>query len=155
MSKKTFRAFLLWYLLLLILSGWIHLAVGDKGIPQGLLEIADKQSLILGDRVPLFLGVILIGLGILTILLTVVGYIGLLLFWRPSRYIFFSAIALQLLFPFSARWSVANSYVSFINSVELLFNGMILALIFWGPASRFFIDQNEISLPETTSEPEN
>lgn len=140
MTQKAFRVLLLLYLLFLIFSGWIHLGISDKGIPQDILEIADKQILILDDQVPLFLELIIVGLYVLTILLTIVGYIGLFLFWRPSRYIFLFAIAFQLLFPFSARWRVANSYVGFFNEVELFFNGMILALIFWGPANRFFIN---------------
>ena len=146
MNKKSFRVFLLLYLLLFIVSGWIHLVISDKGIPQGIIEIADKQAMVLDNQIPLFLRLIVVGLYVLTILLFVVGYIGLFLFWRPSRYIFLFCVVLQFLLPFSVGWTVANSYESIIGTVEDFFNGMILALLFWGPPKQLFNNQREISV---------
>ena len=138
MAKRAFRGLLLIYLLLFVLSGVLHIIASKRGIPPDVLQRADNQLIILSDSTPLALELAIVGLYVLTVVLACVGYVGLFAFWKPSRHIFLCSVILKMLFPFSVRWTVANSYISIGNSLELVLDGIILALVYWGPVSRFF-----------------
>lgn len=114
------------------------MGMSDKGIPPDIVERAGREALILNEQAPLCLELAIVGVYFGAILLTVVGYLGLFLFWRPARYMFLCGVILQALCEYSARWSVTNSYENVVDTIEVLFNGVLLALIFCGPAKEFF-----------------
>jgi hypothetical protein len=69
---------------------------------------------------------------------TIIGFVGMFFFWHVAPWIFACGVAGQiLLFP-AVFWSVQSGLVHRLNELELLLDGVILILVFFGPARQLF-----------------
>lgn len=67
------------------------------------------------------------------------GLIGMFCCWGPSRYLFLAGVMSQIfLLPLFALWTVYTGWQEMFGELELLLDGVILTLCFWGPAKHLF-----------------
>jgi hypothetical protein len=138
MTRNAFRLLLLFYILLFILGTINIFMIEGKFIPSDIIERAKKAEFIFMDDTPFVIQVIIVAIMGLTILTGFVGFLGMLFFWSKSRYLFALAIILRILLTFSEKWGVSSSLNSFLGEFVTLLDGIIICLIFWGPAKSLF-----------------
>ncbi|MBI3850479.1 MAG: hypothetical protein HY298_09465 [Verrucomicrobia bacterium] len=68
----------------------------------------------------------------------VVGFIGMFFLWQFAPWLFAGSITGKIfLFP-TTFWNVRSGLDHMVNEIELLLDGIILTLVFFGPARNLF-----------------
>ena len=137
MSKTAFRVLVVLYILLIPL-GAVDLIVEGKLVPHDVIHRAQKADFLFMDETPMVIQIILVSVMIMTILFVIVGIIGMYFFWNPARYLFLASAILMTLLAFSSKWDVGSCYNTAIGGISVLLEGMIISLVFWGPAKVYF-----------------
>jgi len=69
----------------------------------------------------------------------IAGFVGMFFFWHYAPLLFACGVACRALLFQSFCWSVQSGLEHMFNELEFLVIGVILALVFLGPAGQFFI----------------
>lgn len=137
MKKKRFRILLFVYFLIVIAGGIVSFS-DDRVLPSDIIQRADNATYLLMDGTPFAIQIVIASMIGLTLLLSVIGGFGMLFFWGKARYLFAFSVGLKILLSMSQKWSVCSCYTGFLGGIELLFDGMLIALVFWGTAQPLF-----------------
>jgi len=129
MQRKHFIFILIAYIVVII-GGGVSVSLTRFLIPSAVVEIEEMDEPSLSVLI----------IGPIIILGAVVGLIGMLCFWRPAIYIFTAAvIAKIILSPILGTWKAVASWETVFGELEILLDGIIITLIFFGPAKNLFI----------------
>ena len=80
-----------------------------------------------------------LGLAVLLMISLAVGLIGLLCLWNPARYIFAAAVVgMIMVSPLYSLWWVHTSWELIFFETSRLLEGVIIALVYFGPAKVLF-----------------
>jgi len=133
--------------LILILCGYALVVAGGflvgkiVPLPDHVERAKPNRKEILAQKSKLYLGVFTIT-SCLVVGAGIVGFIGLFFRWHLAPWIFAGSLAGKiLLFP-SVFWKVRSGLEDMFSDLELLLDGVILTLVFFGPARPlFFFDR--------------
>jgi hypothetical protein len=69
----------------------------------------------------------------------VAGLIGMFFLWRPGCFLFLAGVCARVLFPLTlVSWQTKSMWVGLFGELQLLLDGLIIALVFFGPAKALF-----------------
>lgn len=127
MRKSHWRLIMLVYLLVLVMT-IVMVRSSWSELPPGVAAALRTKQLSHLEFV----------LGIATLLALTVGYIGMFLCWGPSRHIYSVALLGKLSYSLAVPWSAQIARVVFLGNLELLLDGVLITLIWAGPAKHLF-----------------
>lgn len=136
MSKQKFRLFLVinW---LLVLAYIVVSITTESLLPPEIQSYLDAQ---LNTPITLFEIVLLI-IGVVYFIFCIVLSVGLFLFKKWAKAILLPSSVLSLLLfllVFNTKPVIETGWASFIGDILSLFEGIILALVYFSPISRMF-----------------
>jgi hypothetical protein len=133
MKRRTFRLIVCAYFLL-VAAGIICGEFISSVVPPEILKsvpINFPESNII-----VILGFCMFGA---IILAGIVGVIGLFFFWPPSRYIYLAAVLSGIILePVMRPWYIHTGWTEIFGGLEGLLSGVIITLVFLGPARNLF-----------------
>ena len=130
----TYKQFILLLCLYACLVGGGPAAEKFLALPR---EAKPNRNDLFGQRSKLFLATyvttngLLIGCGI-------VGFVGMFFRWNLAPWLFALGIACKNLVGPYFNWTVRSSWEQMCDNLELLLDGAILTLVFFGPARHLF-----------------
>lgn len=134
MTKKQFRWVLCAYCVIVACSFIVGLWA-EFMIPETIREM--EPSLRWENSLPFLYIILRISQALL--LAAFVAIAGLFYFWSPSRYIFLAVTIVKIfLLPLCIIWMVHTGWQGMFDELELLLDGVILTLCFFGPAKHLF-----------------
>ena len=143
MTKKVFRFLILFYILVVIMN-IIPAFFEDKYVPSDIMERAVKAQFKLFDNISFQIQLIIVTTVLcFTILFAISSLLGMLFFWSKSRYLFALAATMKILLAFSSKWNVSSCFDSALGGLEMIFEGIIISLVFWGSAKPLFEKKKE------------
>ena len=128
MSRKWFRGLLILYFIVLISGATDNIQEGS--IPSDILERAQNAKYLFMEETPMALQITIASFMAITIMLALIGSVGMFFFWEKARYLFALYVALKILLNLAYKWSVGSSIYSLSASIESLLDGMIISLVF-------------------------
>lgn len=142
MKKAYFRLVLALYLLVVI-AGAMIADMTEVLVPASVLDTQREAMLYHLHSTPAAATAVW-----LVMTAEVVGLIGLFFCWNLARVIFAAAIlGKTLLSPLMAPWLVSTGWARASSELELLMDGAIAVLVWWGPAKHLFQRQVVIAQP--------
>jgi hypothetical protein len=128
MSVRTkFR--LLVVVQLVVATAGMTLSYSTKGMPPAVVEYIATQSDVSGFY---------LSVGALQVLLEVVTFLGLMLFWRPVRWLYVADRALLVVAAAFGPTAIQTSLSWSVFAAALILSGVIVALSFTSPVADEF-----------------
>lgn len=128
LSKRSLRVLIVTDFLLLAVSVVVGIA-GEAWLPEQLqaFEQARAQAdMTTNDWVMMVLGLLLL-------IAVLVAFVGLLIFWRPARPLYFATLVVAaLLTPFDGPY-ITSGLAQAFGDVSLIVSGIVLAVIYFSP----------------------
>ena len=132
MTRTHLRAVLLGVVLMAGLGTWtnntmtsvIPLSVMEEmesGMPGSTLRVLSMSAVFLAH----------IGFG-------VIGLVGMFLLWSPSRHVYMLSAVSRAVLPAFFAWMPHSGIDLTVRACWLLLDGLVLGLVFWGPAAPLF-----------------
>lgn len=143
MTKRQFRWLICIYCVVVACS-FIAEIWAESTVPKTVREI--EPSLRWEDSLTFLYIILRISQAIL--LAALMSIVGLFYLWSPSRYIFLAVtICKILLIPLCIIWMVPTGWQVMFDELEVLLDGVILTICFFGPAKHLFCNsvKNEAS----------
>ena len=134
MTQKQFFMVLCCYGLVVIL-GFVAEKFGS--LPDHVISAKPNRMDILSRKSKFYLGVFTLT-NVLVIGCGVTGFIGMFFLWRFAPWLFVAGIAGKVMLFRTTFWKVRSGLEDMFSEIELLLDGVILTLVFFGPARHFF-----------------
>jgi len=145
MTRRQFRWLLVSNLLLGIIALVVH-ASTQSLIPE---TVRTEHSALFGRIAPQYLDIVIaasLGCLILLIIVLLIGLVGMFFFWKPSRFFFLAIVLVSILFyPVLYPWYVDTAWDRLLTAFGDVFDGVLLALIFFGPAKPLFTPARKLT----------
>lgn len=134
MTQAQFIALLCVYVIVVVLT-----FVADRftQVPEHVVSAKPNRQEILGRKSKLYIGVFTI-VNALVIGCGVVAVIGMFFFWHIAPWLFAGSVAARIFLFATLFWKVRSGLEDMLNEIELLLDGVILTLVFFGPARHLF-----------------
>jgi hypothetical protein len=153
MDTRQFRIIVLLYILLGITIGVSRHVFDTRMIPSDILERAekaDRTNMWIQEGTPqVFRIVVIMAIGA-TILTFMTGLFGMLFLWNIARYLYLIAMVAILCWEFASPWVVRSSVTTFLNEIDMLYNGVLVYVVFFGPAKIYFVRKYPKAILEHT-----
>lgn len=106
-------------------------------LPDQVQSAKPNRMEILKQRSRIYVGLFAIT-SILVVICGIVGFLGMFFFWRFAPWIFGLGVFVKTLFFRTVFWKVQSGLEHMFNELELLLDGVVLTLVFFGPAKQLF-----------------
>lgn len=138
-SKTYFRVLLLCYVIVVALNflsdTWTASVVPDI-VKELEPSIQPTESMVLWISQGIFL--------VSTLVMGLMGFVGMFFFWSPARYIYLIAVVYKILLMLPiVSWQVHTNWEECFGETELFLDGVILTLCFLGPAKYLFVKNRD------------
>ena len=139
LTKSQFRWLLVVYFGVVV-SSFVVDSITKPIIPESVVHAqrASDRELFSKLESP---GNIVVPLALVGVLvLAVVGLVGMFLLWRPGFYMFLVAVCIRTIGPppLLGAWYVHTGWSNMFTELGLLLEGVIFAVVFFGPAKHLF-----------------
>jgi hypothetical protein len=140
MSIRQLRLLLCTYAALVLVGFCVDSLTEERMIPLAIRELACQASFVSIPGAPAFVEVLVtVGVALFIVLTMIVGWSGMFLRWSVGRHLFSLSQALMITLSLACKWDVTSGLAGFFGGATLLLAGLIIALVFWGPAKQLFV----------------
>lgn len=144
-AKKLYYLLLVAYLIIVTISIVFSSALND-GIPQNVKEAFGKfksDYIKAPGGLPNLIKLIIV---LATLLMGLIGMIGLFFLWDPARYIFLTGIIIKNFFSFLVLGpKISMPLRETFGGIEVFLDGVIIAVIFFSPVREYFKRKAKLS----------